>query len=128
MSLPIKQRQEKDVKPEDALQKTVVEFLDRALPESAQFFAVPNGGKRTKVEGGIFKATGVKPGVPDLAVIYNGVFHGIELKAGRNKPTDVQKERHRLLRAAGARIEVCWTVDQVQNFLRMYMPLRAALT
>lgn len=115
------------MKPEDTLQKSVVQFLDLALPENAHYFAVPNGGRRSKVTGAILKATGVKPGVPDLAVIYNGVFHGIELKAKYRKPTDIQKERHRLLRNAGARIATCWTLDQVDGFLRQYMPLRASL-
>lgn len=104
-----------------------MDYLDLALPENAHYFAVPNGGKRSKAEGQIFKATGVKAGVPDLAVIYNGIFHGIELKAKYRKPTAVQKERHRLLRNAGARIVTCWQLEQVESFLRAYMPLRASL-
>lgn len=115
------------MKPEDAFQKSVFEYLDLALPENAQCFAIPNGGRRGKAEGAIFKATGVRRGVPDLAVIYNGVFHGIELKAGKGRPSAIQKERHRLLRKAGARIEVCWTLDQVVAFLRQHIPLRASL-
>jgi Holliday junction resolvase len=31
-------------------------------------------------------------GVPDIVGCYNGVFFGIECKAGKNKPTELQKK------------------------------------
>jgi hypothetical protein len=39
----------------------------RAMP-GAFYFHCPNGGKRSKAEGGIFKALGVRAGMPDLIV------------------------------------------------------------
>lgn len=50
---------------EDAEQRTVVQWLQWY---NVAFAHVPNGGKRTKAEGGIFKALGVSPGIPDLLI------------------------------------------------------------
>ena len=55
----------------------------KIYPELEWLFHIPNGGSRHKIEAGKLKAMGVKPGVPDLALLvpkgpYNGLF--IELK------------------------------------------------
>jgi hypothetical protein len=42
-----------------------------------------------------------RSGVPDLICCYNGRFVGIECKAGKNKPTALQEEEMRRIRAAG---------------------------
>ena len=66
---------------EDALQRDVARLLDYALPPDAVWFHAPNGGGRSKVEAAIFKGLGVKPGVPDLIILYRGRCLAIELKA-----------------------------------------------
>ena len=55
--------------PEQDLQKAVIELLDAALPLDWRAVHVPNGGWRSKIEAGILKAMGVRPGFPDLALI-----------------------------------------------------------
>ena len=40
-------------------------------------------------------------GVPDFLVCANGVFIGVEAKAGKNKPTALQEEHMRRIRSAG---------------------------
>ena len=40
-------------------------------------------------------------GVPDIIACYNGHFVGIECKAGKNKPTDLQKKNLRAIYEAG---------------------------
>lgn len=58
------------------------------------FFHPANGGSRSRAEAGIFKAMGVKAGVPDLVILWRtplGPAHGyIEVKAGKGKLTDSQ--------------------------------------
>lgn len=79
-------------RPEEKLQRQLVEYLRTALPKPWIVFHIPNGGGRSKAEAGILKAMGVLAGMPDLLVIgpvgtlsaaYGG--HGnaiaIELKA-----------------------------------------------
>lgn len=41
-------------------------YLFRGEPLSDYLFHIPNGGKRSKVQGAIFKRLGVKAGVSDL--------------------------------------------------------------
>lgn len=76
-------------RPEEILQRQVVSFLNVTAPDCL-WFAVPNGGYRTKAEAGIMKAMGVRAGVPDLCfVLKDGRAAFIELKAemGRQSPT-----------------------------------------
>ena len=51
-----------------------------------------------------------KNGIPDLMAIRNGVVSFVEVKAGANKPTDLQLYRHKELTKSGCDIFV--TNDQ----------------
>ena len=50
-----------------------------------------------------FPATGGygKSGVPDIVGCYKGRFFGIEVKAGKNTPTELQKHQLKLITEAG---------------------------
>jgi len=82
---------------EEQLQIALFEFYARMsgqIPELALAFHVPNGGARHPATGARFKAMGVKPGVPDILLpVRSGNYVGlaIEMKAGKNKPTDKQQ-------------------------------------
>lgn len=80
--------------PEEALQRTLLEWLEFRHPDLATLtIHVPNGGARTAAEGGILKALGVRPGIPDLLCFApRGVYCGaaLELKTGSNTPTPEQ--------------------------------------
>jgi hypothetical protein len=70
---------------------------------------VPNGGKRGKVEASIFKAMGVKKGVPDIVIFMPcGGYHGfmIELKAPKGRPTEEQLDWGERLNERG----YCWVI------------------
>lgn len=51
-------------------------------------------------------------GVPDIVGCYNGMFFGIECKAGKNKPTPLQEKNLAQIRAAGG-------LDMVVNEINM---------
>ena len=64
-------------------------------PRWSRIFAVPNGGKRNKATAGKLKAEGVRPGVPDLLLLYpSRGYHGLalELKIGMNKLSEAQRD------------------------------------
>jgi hypothetical protein len=65
--------------PESAVQKAVFQHL--AARGCGFAFHVPNGGWRSPVEAAIQKGLGVKPGVPDLIVIKDGLPFGITAPA-----------------------------------------------
>jgi hypothetical protein len=61
--------------------------------EDFNAFAIGNGGKRTKAEGGIFKAMGVKAGVADFAVMFHGgKIVWVEMKTPTGKTSLEQDE------------------------------------
>ena len=61
---------------EEGLQRALVAFLRATLPRPWIVFHCPNGGGRSRAEGGILKAMGTLPGVPDLFVIGKNTFLG----------------------------------------------------
>lgn len=108
-------------RPEDALQRTVCALFDQALPDDAVYFAIPNGGGRSKVEAAIFKATGVKAGIPDLCVIWKERAFFIELKAKGKYLSSAQRDMHTRLAAAKCAVRTCRSVDEVSEFMTMVM-------
>ena len=112
--------------PEEALQRATAAYLDLALPTDAVFFHPPNGGARSRAEAGIFKAMGVKAGVPDIIVIHQGRVAAIELKAPGGTLSPAQKNMHARLSLAGALVYTAMRIEQVEGFLRgCGVPLRA---
>lgn len=112
-------------RPEQSLQATLVDALHRVLTEETYFFAVPNGGMRSRVEAAIFVGQGVRPGVPDLIFIHKGRAFGLELKSDAGRLNDNQRTAHEGMRAAGARVEVARTFDEAMKHLRdAGIPLR----
>lgn len=93
------------------------------LPEYA-LMAIPNGGARHIVVAAKLKAEGVRAGVPDieLRVSRNG-RHAlwIEMKHGRNKPTDAQVEFMRWQEAEGAKCVVCYTWTEAKKAIEDYL-------
>lgn len=66
------------------------------------------GGWWFKVHGGPFQITGI----PDILGCWYGHFVGIELKVEGGKPSKKQLRTLSLLRAAGARAGIAYTVEQ----------------
>jgi len=91
-------------------------------------FHIPNGGYRHKATAGRMKATGVKPGIPDIFVpVARYGFHGlfIELKSLKKgaKTSAVQEERFRKLRAQGYQVTVCNGWRYALQTIEFYMGL-----
>lgn len=58
-----------------------------------RYFAIPNGGKRSKVEAAIMKGLGVRAGVPDICVLCrDGTVVFLELKSAKGTTTAAQKD------------------------------------
>lgn len=99
-------------------------YQQRAHPELALLFAIPNGGLRSKATAAKLKAEGVKAGVPDICLpVAKGEYHGlwIEMKAGRNKPTAPQVQWHMRLSQQGHRVAVCWGWEAARDVIEEYL-------
>lgn len=97
---------------------------DFATSGALRLFAVPNGGIRHIQEAVRLKAEGVQRGVPDLILpIPRGTQCGayLELKAGKGRLSEEQKDWLRFLEAQRYAVEVAWSVDAAFNFLHDYL-------
>jgi len=110
---------------EDRLHTYIWRILKFALPDDAvpQSFENRQNGVR---EGARRKARGCRPGWPDIGVVYRGVTYYVEIKTPKGRLSPEQKMRHTELRAAGARVGVCRSAEEVLAFLRESgIPMRA---
>ena len=90
---------------EDALQAAVVKWFRYQYPEFAgNLWSCPNGGARNKITAALMKRTGQLAGVADLhlAIVRPtapALF--IELKVGKNKVSDAQRDFLARMKAQG---------------------------
>jgi hypothetical protein len=120
-NLPIFLHTARYVGKEDDFQQRVAFYLD--LTKDCLYFHTPNGGKRYGREGAKLQRMGVKSGVPDILILtqrkgYSGL--AIELKVGRNTPTDTQKEFLRRLHELNYLTFVSWSLDEVVALIDWY--------
>lgn len=93
-------------------------------PELQLAFHVPNGGKRNAAEAAHLKRQGVKAGVPDIMLpVARSGYHGlfIELKVGKNKPTENQKKWQKVLNREGYLSVVCYGWQEAQETMLAYI-------
>ena len=107
---------------EHEIQVACVEWFRYQYPKSI-IYSIPNGGKRNVIVAQKLKAEGVLAGVPDLHIpISNGSYNGlyIELKAGKNKPTDNKITIMEKLQNEGYKCVVCWSLDEFMQEVKDY--------
>ena len=101
-------------------------WQERRYPELRLMYHVPNGGHRSKAEAGIFKAMGVKRGVPDVFLpAPRGIYHGlyIELKSSNGVPSSDQRELLNSLQEAGYFVCVLNSLDKAISITEKYLNL-----
>ena len=113
---------------ESKLQRQVVKHIKEHYPH-VLCFAVPNGGKRSKIEAAIMKGEGVLAGVSDLLFFWDDgtAYHkaAIELKVGKNKESDPQKAFATKWCSLGGEYAVCRSLDDVIAALKAWrVPVR----
>ncbi len=104
-----------------------VAFMRCKYPALDLLYHIPNGGSRNVKEAANLKRQGVRAGVPDLCLpVPNGKYHGlyIELKYGKNKPTDKQKIWITKLREQGYAAEVCYGWIEASETLCTYLKIK----
>lgn len=102
-------------------------IFENRYPELKMIYHIPNGGSRNRLEAANLKRQGVKAGVPDLCLpVPKEGYHGlyIEMKYGKNKLTDNQKEWLESLRQYGYKTEVCYGADEARETIKQYIGWR----
>lgn len=110
---------------ESELQRQCKAWFDLQYPEYKKLcFAVPNGGRRNAIEAKIMKAEGVEAGVADmLMLIARWGYHGlcIEMKYGKNKQSELQKEWQKLAEGQGYKYVVIYSFDDFRQTIESYL-------
>ena len=99
-------------------------LMSGQFPEIEMLYHIPNGGSRNKIEAAHLKQQGVKAGVPDLCLpVARREYHGlyIELKYGKNKPTENQKRWIKLLRSQNYKAEVAYGWEEASKIILEYL-------
>lgn len=109
---------------EDAIQAAVVLHLAVRKMPGVVAFAIPNGGLRSKPEAARMKATGTRPGAPDLVIVKDGRFHGLEIKTERGRVSSAQETMMAELQAAGALVSVAHGLDEALETLERWGLIR----
>ena len=103
---------------ETDLHRSVAEYLDWVLLPPAVWTTFPAGWTALrKGAAGRLKGCGLKAGMPDILVFYNGFTVGIELKTPKGKSSDDQIAMAHKLNKAGVVVHVCRSVDEVREVL-----------
>lgn len=100
---------------------------EKKFPLLKLLFAVPNAGKRSKIQGAYMKAEGLKSGVPDICLpVPNGEHHAlfIELKYGKNPATPSQKKWILRLNNAGNKAVVCIGWVEAVKTIKEYLSIK----
>jgi hypothetical protein len=109
---------------EDQEQARLVSWLTK---QGIIFFAVPNGGRRTLLEGVKFKRTGVQSGVPDMVIpIPSGGYHGLFIEMKRAKGGVLftnQVYWLSLLRDKDYYAEVAYGFEEARDIVTHYLSL-----
>lgn len=129
MPKPGAKPRKRPVQHEEQFTIQVAEYFGWALPKTAVFFHVPNGGWRSKGIAGRLKAMGTKQGVADFVILYAGVYHELELKVLGGSQSFEQREHERAVISAGGKYGVARdTLDDVCRRLELWGIPHARIT
>jgi hypothetical protein len=105
-------------RPEQLIQRALVERLAWQKPAGVWFCHIGNGGYRRPIEAAIMAGMGVRSGAPDLLFVVNGRAYGLELKAGNGRLSPTQRECHEEIRKAGGVVGVAGGIDEAVSMLQ----------
>lgn len=97
---------------------------ESGIPKLSLMFAIPNGGKRDPQTALRLKASGTKPGIPDIFLpVPGGGFHGLFIELKRLNGTLSKDQRIVIeeLRDAGYRVEVCKGAEAAIAIIKDYL-------
>ena len=100
--------------PELAIQIEIIEMLKKELKKNVCFTAFPAGGGG-RVRGAKLKRAGLQAGWPDIQLISDGMFYGLEVKTKVGKLSPAQLALHKKLQAIGCSIAVVRSVSEAQE-------------
>jgi hypothetical protein len=105
---------------EDTIQRSLVAHLKVRAAPGLFWYAVPNGGVRSKVEAAIMKSTGTRRGVPDLAFLHEGKAFYLEVKSLTGRATEHQLQAISDINRAGGYAAIGQGIDACLQILQQW--------
>lgn len=111
---------------EDSEQADTIKWFDLQYRKlDGRLFAVPNGGKRSKITAAMLKRTGVRPGVPDLVLpVPMAGYHGLYIEMKKKEGGTVSKEQKdwlQFLLLQGYMAVVCNGFEEAKAVITNYL-------
>ncbi|WP_071133871.1 VRR-NUC domain-containing protein [Millionella massiliensis] len=110
---------------EASLQTACVQWFNLQYPQyRGMLLHVPNGGYRESREGVNLKKQGVVAGVADLLLLIPRKGFGclcIEMKYGRGKQSDLQREWEEKTSRHGNLYQVCRSLEEFMDTVNSYL-------
>ncbi len=108
---------------ESLLQRGVVALLRLHEKQGhLRFFAIPNGGLRSKIEAAIMQGEGVRAGVPDLVILFStGDVMFVELKWADGKTSVEQRQWHAWLNTHKFPCFIVRDIGEMAGMLQEYL-------
>jgi hypothetical protein len=128
---PVRARRQR--RPEQQLHIQIANALPTVLKPEVLWLHIPNGGARTRIEGSILKAMGVRAGAADFLFVVAGRAVFIELKAADGRMTESQRDFAMAVTLAGGVYALAKSLEDVLGLLeplgalRVVVPLRGTL-
>lgn len=104
---------------EAKIQKAFVQSFDLLATPEVFLFSVPNERHSSPQNMAHLKAMGLRPGCPDVWVIWRGGGCALEFKSLRGTVSDAQKAVHARLREIGWSVVVVRSVDEAWDALHL---------
>lgn len=110
---------------ESHIQQACVRWFRYQFPDVRNMlFAVPNGGRRSRIEAAIMQGEGVTAGVSDLILLVPRGGYGalcIEMKDEKGKLSEKQKQWLADSEKAGNKCAVCRCLDEFMKVVNEYL-------
>ena len=110
---------------EHGLQVQCIKWFKYQYPEFSYLcFHVPNGGSRNKIEAKRLKDAGVTAGVADVLLLVPNIMYNyacIELKVGKNNPTEYQENFCKAVQSVNGFYAVVRTLEDFQRIITQYL-------
>lgn len=97
---------------ESTLQRAVMDYLTMIEARCKLYWFRSASGAVQTASGRFFK-TG-KPGVPDISVIFNGQFIGLEIKTATGRQSSAQKEAQAEIERSGGKYYIVRSLQDVK--------------
>lgn len=102
---------------ETQLHIEIYNVLKEKIKRNVLMTTFPAGGGG-RVRGAILKRMGLVSGWPDIQLLHNGVYHGIEVKLVNGKLSDNQRRIHKEIIKQGGYVEVARSKNDAINAIK----------